>query len=761
MSFLALPFLFAAAAAAVPVVLHMVFIKSRRKAKDLPFATLRFLRISAEKTRRRKRIHDLLLLLVRMAVLILIAVGLARPTLTSLPSIWGGGHWAVVIVLDNSASMGTIDQGRSRDEVRFRSALRAAEQIMDQLEEGDQVALLLTGGPELPEQGKLSGAHEKARQMLNQWIDSPLKTSGVSYQRADLALKVRQARELLAKSEAANKHVYVLTDLQKLSWEGLEEESAAEREDTGADDVPIILVDFNRAPKPNVAITGVDLLDVLHQRSAMPIAGQPIVAAVELFGAAPVAQPRHLELYVDGVKQSSSPALNVPPGGRLTHEIRFTFEHSGLRRGEVVLVGEDGSKLDDRWCFTMEVNQGIPVALVKPRRHEIPYLEDTFYIEQALAPGKSGDWAIRLDTITAADLASRPLGDYRVIFCVNLPAPQGAAARRLRSYVAGGGNLVWICGDNVDPDAYNRMNQQAGGQLLPLPLLDVRAPQPGDGRESFRIGFLDKEHPALTTLLQPASLYRSVLIYRHLRMAEDDASGARVMARLDDERGEPLLVEKSVQRGKVLLLGTGAHLRWSNLPLRPIFLPLLVHLTFDLAGAGQDQHQTLAGSPLVFPLEDPGGSGHVEVQRPDGETIRRQAIDEEGRPLEVFRYEDTHRIGIYVLRLLQGSRPVQIGYAVNPDPDEADPAKIERERLQEHFGSTSLVFADDPDDLSGTFDLLRQGKSLWELFLLGVLIALVFETFLANRLSPKHEEAPGQRPPPGMRRLARRGRGAA
>ncbi len=39
----------------------------------------------------------------------------------------------------------------------------------------------------------------------------------------------------------------------------------------------------------------------------------------------------------------------------------------------------------------------------------------------------------------------------------------------------------------------------------------------------------------------------------------------------------------------------------------------------------------------------------------------------------------------------------------------------------------------NPDDLSGTFAALREGKSLWGLFLTAVLVALVFETFLSNR----------------------------
>ena len=65
-----------------------------------------------------------------------------------------------------------------------------------------------------------------------------------------------------------------------------------------------------------------------------------------------------------------------------------------------------------------------------------------------------------------------------MLFCVNLPALDAQAADRLAAYVAGGGRVVWICGDNVQPDAYNAMNQQAGGQLLPAALVDVRTPEP-------------------------------------------------------------------------------------------------------------------------------------------------------------------------------------------------------------------------------------------------------------------------------------------
>ena len=142
---------------------------------------------------------------------------------------------------------------------------------------------------------------------------------------------------------------------------------------------------------------------------------------------------------------------------------------------------------------------------------------------------------------------------------------------------------------------------------------------------------------------------------------------------------------------------------------------------------------------------------------PSGETLRLKTDGVEGRSGQTFRYTDTYQIGVYLLRLLNTVRSTTMPYAVNFDPDEAEPAKIDRPELQKLLGNAPLLWADNPDDLSATFALLREGKSLWGLFLTLVLIVLVFETFLSNRLNPKSEDQTSGQPPPGMRRLAKKG----
>ena len=215
---------------------------------------------------------------------------------------------------------------------------------------------------------------------------------------------------------------------------------------------------------------------------------------VEVLNTSTVPQQKHLELQIDGAREAVSPTLALPPGGSLKYEFRFTLDREGVHRGEVRLVEEDGSPLDNRLYFAVTVDQQIPVAIVKPRRDEVPQADDAFYLERALAPGGSVGGAFRITTLTPESLVTDDLSRQAVVFCVNLPALAPPAAEKLLAYARAGGHVVWVCGQNVQPLAYNAMNALAQGQLLPAPLEDLRQPLPG-GVESWHFGFLDKDDP--------------------------------------------------------------------------------------------------------------------------------------------------------------------------------------------------------------------------------------------------------------------------
>src|SRR5438105_12843661 len=105
MGFLAPFMLWGAAAASIPIALHFFF---RSRYRTVPWAAMKFLLTSIEQTSRRLRFQELLLLIVRVLLLSLLALALARPVMTMMG---GSGGQAVdaVFVFDISYSMGARD----------------------------------------------------------------------------------------------------------------------------------------------------------------------------------------------------------------------------------------------------------------------------------------------------------------------------------------------------------------------------------------------------------------------------------------------------------------------------------------------------------------------------------------------------------------------------------------------------------------------------------------------------------------------------
>jgi hypothetical protein len=250
-------------------------------------------------------------------------------------------------------------------------------------------------------------------------------------------------------------------------------------------------------------------------------------------------------------------------------------------------------------------------------------------------------------------------------------------------------------------------------------------------KESWQVGYLDPNYPALAPLTEPASLYQSILVWQHFLLIPDDKTAPRILARLDD--GQPLLLERTTGSGTILMLGTAVDNDWTNLPLRPIFLPLVTRLMFHLAEAPTERSSTLAGVPLMVPLGSGAGPEDLEVTRPSGEKIRQRTQN------RTFRYLDTHDAGVYVVRAGDPQDPKSFVFAVNPDPEESDPAALASRDLKTSFGQRPLEICDDPEKMTQTINRLREGTTLWEVFLWIVLVGLVVEVFIANRMGGKKE----------------------
>ncbi|MFN6050938.1 MAG: BatA domain-containing protein, partial [Planctomycetia bacterium] len=188
-------------AAGVPLALHFL-----RKSKPVvvPWAAMAFLRRSLRETSRKIRFRDLLLLICRMALFILLAIAIARPTLSSLPL---SGATDAVLVMDISQSMATQEAGVSR----LEQATDAAKALLEKLPLGSSARLLTVSDRVEEKAFGQSGKFDTVRTALESL--QPTDYAGDYYPGFEAAM------ESLRNSPLPVKQVIFFSDMQSSGWQ--------------------------------------------------------------------------------------------------------------------------------------------------------------------------------------------------------------------------------------------------------------------------------------------------------------------------------------------------------------------------------------------------------------------------------------------------------------------------------------------------------------------------------------------------------------
>jgi hypothetical protein len=148
------------------------------------------------------------------------------------------------------------------------------------------------------------------------------------------------------------------------------------------------------------------------------------------------------------------------------------------------------------------------------------------------------------------------------------------------------------------------------------------------------------------------------------------------------ESGAPALVERSVGKGRVLLLATTVDREWTDLPIRPGFLPLMQESARRLVG-GSDSEATPAilvgqSRELVLAADD----RRLEITRPDGSVwVAKQDRPGTGRTVT---FSDTDEPGVYRVAAAGPDGALlpraSDGFVVNVDVRESNPARLPPEK---------------------------------------------------------------------------------
>jgi hypothetical protein len=658
MHFLAPSLLLGLVAALLPWIIHRI---GRRRARPVRFAAMELLLRAEREVSARRKLRDVALLVARTVLAAALPLAFARPfteVRSDLPAVTTHSQSAV-LVLDDSASM---RRRLRRDETPFDVAKARARDIVDHLSPDSEIGLVLASEGSAPPVAELSSDRPR--------VSAALAGIGASARRADFAAALRRATQLLGTSTRGDRLIYVVTDLQAAGWDDVSPALLA------AGPEIVVLDASGGEPWSNRAVVGLGA-EPAPEEGAQGIA---VVAEIANFAAEP-AKALGITLRLDGAEVARG-FVDVPAGGRARK--RFVTSVSGGARQAEVVIDHDAFPLDDRRACRVEASRGLRVLLVDGDPRTVRTEDEVFFLEAALRAGGSN---FSVTTVLPDDLGNRELATFGAVFLANVARPNPTVAAAITRYVEGGGGLFISVGDRVDADSWN----QSMKTVLPQPLGLKRsaAALPGarpegetvDLRPAERLAPIDRRHPLLAAFPARGEGLASARFFQFLLLAPlPEAPGRRIVLRY--ENGAPALVDAEVGRGRVLLLTTSVDREWTDLPIRPGFLPLVQEAARYLAAAptGDITATVTVGGKreIVLGAED----RRVEVVKPNGESrwLSPPAHAGEARTRHTALFEETDEPGLYRVRAARADGTVEerpdAAFAVTLDASESDPARL-------------------------------------------------------------------------------------
>ena len=675
MGFLAPWFLAGLAAVGLPVYIHLL---RRQTTTPRPVSSLMFFERGTQSSTRHRRLRYLVLFALRALLMLLLALVFANPFLRRSSA--AANDRLLLVAIDNSFSM--------RAGTRLADAKRDALEVLAKRKPSQPAQVMALGG-EL--------------QVLTQPIKDAgaLKAAVESIQPGDSHGNFGElGRGMRAMVETVHTPIelHLFSDMQASNMPA----NFADMVMPG--NVSLVLHPLAKSVVPNWTVESVDapgqLLDTKKARVLAVIAGHQTPAAT-----------RTVSLVINGAVAATK-KVEVPADGRATVTFESLDVPYGASRCEVKIDPADGFPADDVSSFAVKRADPERVLFV----HQAGDSRSPLYFGSALAASAQASFV--LQPIIVGQAADVDPTKYAFVVLSDVAAIPSLLENNLLRYVQNGGSVLIAAGTS-----------ESHRQRIPLFGENGSDAHFYSGAGSFSaVGQTDPSHPAMKDAAgwADAKFYYASVV---------DPAHSRVVASLAD--GTPLLLDKQIGQGHLLLFTSGFDNVTNDLPLHPAFVPFVDQSAHYLSSMEQ-----LSGARVVdsfVPLRSVTNEASsktasqgatVEVIGPDG---RRPLSLQEEATAQSFKL--THA-GFYQIRFANGREAL---IAVNPDRRESGLELIPEDvlRLWSGNGGTDAAATQGADSTEER----KPAYSLWWWIMLVILIAAVAESVVASRyLGTQREE---------------------
>ena len=560
-----------------------------------------------------------------------------------------------------------------------------------------------------------------------------------------------QALSVVSNGKNLKREIILLSDFRTPDWEEWKNatgDAFRERLNSTPNPPDLTWVDFGNSAQKNLSVEKIVL-------SAQTVGiGHPLRVRATLRNFSDESFEGNLLVRLLGDQNESAlDEAMVSVGPKASTQVSFThrFKEAGPKVLHIELSEPDDLPQDNRRSVAVGVIEQIGVLLVDGDPSKEWLRGETDFIKLALTPfqenttaknRKSGAGLEMKDLIKASTIPADqfrnmdPTVGTSLIVLANLESLEGTMIEELPLFVENGGGVL-ICGGNrMNLSWYNQHWGLEGSNFLPLPMTGSK----GNLQNEFEFSKIANtyfEHPALSLFNDPRN--GSLSEARIKKWIELDESRARndpgvtVVARL--ENGDPLLVEKKWGKGVVMFLTTSIDTDWNNLPARPSYLPFVQQISTYLSEKVLPPKTVSAGFPLTHYLSEGKAEVKYHLMIPNGS--KRKLIPRKRKDRYVLEFTDTRLPGTYYL---SEESQVISKFVVLASRAESNLNKVEKEQIMEASAGISekLTLIDGRDGKAWntyqSIDQLRKfGRETWKILLAVVLGLIVMEMVLLRR----------------------------
>lgn len=654
----------------------------------LPFPTLRFLKKAQKNNSRRIRLENFFLWLLRTLIMLLLGAAFAMPMIRTGGLGWlGDAPRDIAIILDASYSMGYRTERGSVWDKGIESAIA----IIEGLRDPDRFCIFI------------------ARDQPEPIIAEPVanKQEGIARLRAlqlgqsgsRIIPAVNAGMKALLKADAYREHeIHIITDNQALPWHNLGTAGGeAQIEPKTAVFVSLLGV----AAPENTSIASVDLQPPVARQ------GSEIKATVKLRRTGP-AKDSTLSLFISDREVSRR---HVSAADAESAEPSFTLPvlDIGVHAARIQLP-EDNLPADNTFYFLVRVQEQTPTLIVGAE-------PETLFLRTALRTGFGGTTAV--ESTSPERITDKRLSGYAsVILCNALPL-SGQSITALETYVKAGGVLVIFPGMGAKPDAYASWTCLPG---VPQAIEDLPLPQ-----RNRTLIWEQPQHPLIRSLREGIGI-PTVAIRRKLGFETLHEGAQRIVSMGPNQ---PFLLDRQFGAGHVLLFSISADRTWSDFPLSPFFLPLLLQCADYGGGTGPKAPFEWATEWLPLSDQFPEWKTPPSLSAPDGQPVSVRASVVEGRT--VLNAENLNIPGFYSMTSAEQpeGKPV---FAVNLLREESDLTPAMEPEILKVLGVERVALAHDLESLRNLIVEHRIGRTFGEQLLWLALVLIAAEFAFSNML---------------------------